>query len=108
MDYGWDDLWEEPAGQLFLCKMFVIILSSYLLIAAWIAFWIASGVNQFLGITYCINLFVGIIYDVNLFLGIVSQPVLLHYWVTHVTTRGNKVTELPMRLRADESCNTKE
>ena len=28
---------------------------------------------------------------------------LLHYWVTHVTTRGNNVTELPTRLRADES-----
>ena len=34
--------------------------------------------------------------------------ILLHYWVTCVTTQGNKGTELPTRLRADESCNTKE
>ena len=38
----------------------------------------------------------------------VQKGILLHYWVTHITTRGNKVTELPTRLRADKSCNTKE
>ena len=47
-------------------------MSSYLWIAALIPFWIASGVNQFLGINYCINIFVGIIYLINLFGGIIS------------------------------------
>ena len=59
----------------FFCKSYVGSVNSYLCIAAWIAFWIASGVNQFFGITYCINLFVGIIYWINLLVGIVSQPV---------------------------------
>ena len=36
-----------------------------------------------------------------------DKVLLLPYWVTRVTNRGDKVTRLPMRLRAGESCNTK-
>ena len=32
---------------------------------------------------------------------------LLPYWVSHATNQGDKVTRLPMRLHAVESCNTK-
>ena len=34
---------------------------------------------------------------------LVLIKLLLPYWVTHVTNRGNKVTGLPTRLHADES-----
>ena len=43
-----------------LVEISVGSVSSYFWIAAWTAFWIAYGVNQFLGIAYGVNLFLRI------------------------------------------------
>ena len=69
-DCALDNLWNEPVLQQFLWKISVVSIGSYLWITAWIIFWIAHCVNQFLVIAYGINLFLGIAYGVNLFLGI--------------------------------------
>ena len=69
-DWALEDIWDKPAPQQLLW-ISVFIVSSYLWISAWIAFWIAYISNQFLVISYGINLFLGIIYGVNLFLEIV-------------------------------------
>ena len=43
------------------CENPVFSMSIYRWIAAWINFWIAYGVNYFLGIVYGVNLFIRIV-----------------------------------------------